>query len=312
MALPRGIIQQFEEDTKYPLSTYLEKFVDFVDNKYPVIAAFYTGKISRIESDPFDLLEELMEMANRVDDLLDIHKERLAYTAAYWELFEVLVDARITLETATKARKWLRSSVSKGINGIGVKSETVLRYFQTLEGVARETGAIDKENSWVRISMENDLIEEDYTPEGGVTLLTAGFGQTGIFLNSIVDSDIVGEKVYGIDVQAKLEFDSDENDIVPLSYLETLNQNTYILATLRRGQTPEFDESGVSESLVVGGNRASIAYPILLRQYRDIFAKDDSYRVMRVSDVATQADSLSITLELKTVFGQPVEQTITI
>ena len=312
MALPRGIIERFKEDTEYPLSEYLTEYVDFINNKYPVMVAFYTGRISRIENEPFDALEALLEKSNRVDDLLDIHKTRLDYNAAYWELFEVLTNMKISLQTASSARKWLRSSVTKGRNGVGMRSQTVLRFYQTLEGLSREIGAIDKDNSWVRLSMENDLREEDYTPDGGVNVTTVGFGRTGIFLNSVVDQDIIGEKVYGIDLNRKLEFDSNTNDLVPLTYFETLNQNTLILASLQRGQTPEFDDDGIQGSLVVGSNRASLAYPILIRQYRDIFARDDSYRVMRVSNIETKLDSLSITLELKTVLNEPVEQTITL
>jgi hypothetical protein len=312
MALPSGIIERFEDDTKYPLTEYLEKYVDFISTKYKSIYLFYTGKISKIDNEPFDILEELLEESNRVDDVIDLNKGRLSTTAAYWELLESITNIKITLQTAKNARKWLRSSVSKGRNGVGIRSNTSLRFYQTLESLSKEIGSSDKENSWFRLSMENDLTEEDYTPEGGASVSTTGFGATGISINSVVDEDIIGEKVYGIDLNRKLTFASGENDFEVLTYYQTLEQNTLVLATLTRGKTPEFDEDGVQSSLVAGSNRASIAYPILIRQYRNTFARDDSYRVMRVSDIKNTMDSLSITLELKTVLDEPVLQTITL
>lgn len=312
MALPAGIIEEFENDTQYPLSEYLNKYVDFIGNKYSSITLFYTGRISKIDNKPFDVLGELLKESSRVDDIIDINKHRLNTTAAYWELLESLTNIRITLQTADNARKWLRSSVTKGRNGVGLRSETVLRFYQTLESLSKETGAVDKENAWFKLSMENDLIEEEYTPEGGAAITTTGFGAATTALNSIVDEDIVGEKVYGKDLDQKIQFNDGDNDLTILTYFETLKQNTLILATLRRGKTPEFDEDGIQSTLVVGSNRASIAYPILIRQYRDTFARDDSYREMRVASIKNELDSLEITLELKTVLNEPVLQTITI
>ena len=309
MALPKGIISKFEGVTKYDLTAYLQDYVDFVNRHYPNIVAFYSGKISRIDNKPFDILKDLLSRSNDLDDLVEANQNILSSTAAYWELLESLTDIKISLQTAVNARKWLRSSVVKGINGIGARSQTSLRFYQTLESLAKEVGATDKENTWLTVALENDLTEEQYTPEGGASVSTTGFGATGVSMNSVVDYDLMGEKVYGLDLDQKIQFNGTD-DFVILSYFETLLQNTEILATLRKGQTPEFDEDGIQSSLVVGTNRASIAYPIILRQYRDTFSRDDLYKTIKVTEIKNELDSLSITLELTTVFGEPVKQQI--
>lgn len=309
MALPTGIIEKFEKVTKYDLRSYLRKYTTFVGQHYPNIIAFYSGKISRLDNKPFDILNQLILESNGLDDLIEANQNLLHTTAAYWELLETLTDVKTSLQTALNARKWLRSSVVKGVNGVGTRSQTSLRFYQTLESLAKEVGASDKENTWLTVALENDLREEDYVPEGGASVSTTGFGATGVSLNSVIEEDLSGEKVYGKDLHRKIQFNG-VDDFVVLSYYETLLQNTLILATLQKGQTPEFDEDGIQTSLVVGTNRASIAYPIILRQYRDTFSRDDLYRTIKVTNIKNELDALTITLELTTVFGEPVQQTI--
>jgi len=112
---------------------------------------------------------------------------------------------------------------------------------QTLESIERDRiGNSDWQNSWANLALKNDLREEDYTPEGGF-LIKANFDfvASDFRINAIVDSPI-GDRVLGLDIANKIEFDVNEQDLVVLSPKDTFTQNANNLLNLRKGDNPEF------------------------------------------------------------------------
>lgn len=306
MPLPVNIVDKFEKVTKFNLSEYLTAYANFIEFRSTNITDFYLGVLTTIDDIAFNTLDSLYNTSKTLQGLVDNYKSQLTDTAAYWELLEMIEDISISLSSLNNARKWTRSSISKSFYDQQARSEVTLTKFQTLEDVSSNIGANDRDNYWLRIALDNDLREEDYSPRGEVKLLVRGANRAGLIIKSVLDTDIVGEKIYGKDVKQRLEFDSLENDLVILSYQDTLKQTVSILSTLVRGDNPEFKNEGIQSSLITGSNRGSISYPILLRQYYETFSQDDSFKSILIKDISLNQDSISLTLECETKIGEIV------
>lgn len=304
MSLPANIVSKFEQVTRYPLATYLNQYTEFIDQDRSNILNYYAGNVSKPNQNSFDKLKMLLNKANVVNHMIEIHRDRLT-NVAYWELIEVLTNVQVSLWTIDNSSKWLRSAISKNNFTPEAELQYTLKQIQTLEDVAVTIGSNDQQNDWVTIALRNDLIEEQYTPDGGNNLIVGYRNKLTVRLNSVVDN-ITGEKAYGIDIDRKITFE--DEDLKPLSYKQTIKQAVDILANLTQGDTPEFPQDGIQSSVVVGSNRASIAYPILFRQFYATFRKDDTLKSLIVTKIDNTVDALQIQFSVETRLGEEIQQ----
>lgn len=304
MALPQYIVSEFSHITRYPLATYLDNFVTFIENKRDDIVNYYRGTVTKPNITSFKLLNDLLVQAEKVNDLIEIHKNRFTNTS-YWELIELLSNIQTTLWTIDNSSIWLRSSITKNNFTPSIEIEKTLKQHQTLENLSQSIGSNNKEQDWISIALRNDLAEEDYTPDGGTLIKLQYSNKYSFFLESVVDN-IIGEKVYGIDIYRKLTFVDD--DLRTLSPKETIVQTVDILSSLKQGDTPEFPQDGIQGSLVVGSNRMSIAYSVLFRQLYDTFKKDDTLKSFKIAKIENSQDWLKFIFEVETRLGDVVVQ----
>lgn len=304
MALPKGIISDFEKITNYGLTAYIEEFVDFVRVGRFQILDYYIGRVSTPNMSAFSSLRGLLDESIKLVGVIDGNRNRMR-EGRYWELIEVLEEMETSLETIDNTSKWVRSAISKGNFNSQIEVERVLRQFQTLESVASETGSTNPDQDWINIALRNDLPEEGYTNAGGNTLGVLGSNRLSIQIRSVVDN-ISGKNIYGIDFNRKITFIDD--DLETLGYDATMKQSVNILAALRRGDTPEFPEEGIQGSLVTGANRQTIAYPIILRQFYNTFEKDDTLKSLRVTNIEAIQDALHISFEIETRLSEIIQE----
>lgn len=304
MALPQNIVSSFSKITNYNLKDYLSRYTMFIDNMRDNILNYYAGNTQVPDEDSFDELRYLINQTQQVRQAIDNHNNQFK-NAMFWELVDVLTEIDTSLQTTDNSSKWLRSAISKNNFSPQVEVDYMLKQLQTLEDVAVQTGYSDQQNDWVTIALRNDLKEEQYTPQGGNNLLVGYSNFNTIVINSIVDN-ILGEKVYGIDIDRKITFVN--NDIKTLSYKQSIKQAVDILANLRQGQTPEFIEDGIQSSNVVGSNRSNISYPILYRQIYATFKKDDRLKALTVTNIENKQDRLMIEFTVQTRLGEQIIQ----
>lgn len=304
MALPDRTIPDFEKITGYDLTTYLTSYVDFISQYRVKIIDYYVGRSQSPNTKAFEMLQYLVDEAVVLDDVLYGARNVLS-NGRYWELAETLSDVHTSINTIENSSKWLRSAISKGNFNPQVELERVLRQFQTIEQMSSENGSTNPDFDWLNISLRNDLHEEGYTTAGGNVLNVIGSNRFSIQLRSVVDN-ISGKKVYGIDLNKKITYEND--DLSALGYDDTIKQTVNVLASLRRGQTPEFPEDGIQTSLVAGANRRTVAYPILFRQYYSTFAKDDTLKSLKVTNIETVQDALNISFEIETRLGEVMQE----
>lgn len=304
--LQPGILAEFVRITKYPIKTYFKKYIDFSDNHSKNIYDYYGGKIKKPNATSFKLLDQLLQDSQLIENLIE-SKRNSFKTGAIWDLAELLSDLFIALETTSNASKWLRSAIAKNDFTPGVEVEYILQQLQTLEAVSSDVvGSSDRDNDWVTIALRNDIREEDYDMYGGNRLVISGKNNATIKLRSVVDN-ISGEKVYGIDLHRKLQFIND--DLMALSYKETMQQTVDVLAGLTRGTTPEFPSDGYT---VNAGNRKNMAFPVLIRQLTQTFRKDDTLKSMGIKNIEIIEDALFLSFTVTTRLGDLFQTQTTI
>jgi len=302
--LPPGILDQFGKLTKYPIKAYLNRYANFVEKHKQDVYDYYAGKSKSPKAKSFSELDYLYTESQRLENIIENKRNSLS-NGAYWELAELLSDILIDLETTSNASKWLRSAIGKNDFTPGVEVEYTLRQLQTLEQVASDAmSSSSRDQEWISIALRNDLREEDYNTQGGNILTISGKNNATIKLRSVVDN-ISGKKVYGLDLDKKLQFVDD--DLKALSYDETIKQAVGILSNLRRGMTPEFPTDGISVGSGVGTNRASMAFPIMMRQLSATFRRDDTLQSLSIKDIKLDQDALFMSFEVTTRLGDLIQ-----
>lgn len=302
MALPINIVTSLQNIIRYDVGKYLDDYVVFIDNDKVNISNYYSGDVSRPNEQSFAELNRLLEESRKINSLIEVHKYRIN-TPEFWEIIEMLTEIDESLLTIDNSSKWLRSVITKNNFSPNAEVETVLKQFQTLENLAATLGSNSSDNDWIKIALRNDLREEDYTTEGGALVSISYQNKLRINIQSVVDN-ISGEKIYGIDLNKKLTFEGD--DLQALSYKDTIIQTVDVLAGLRSGQTPEFPLDGIQIDLISGSNRASIAYPVLFRQFTSTFQKDDTLKSLLIKKIENIEDALMIEFEVETRFGETI------
>ena len=302
MALPTNIVTQFSNLIRYSISSYLDDYVSFIKDQRIDITNYYLGNSEIANETSFSQLNSLLKQSSKINELIEVHKGRMN-NPEFWDLIITLSEIEESLYTIENSSKWLRSIITKNNFSPDVEIETTLIQMQTIEQLASKLGSNNVENDWVKIALRNDLREEDYTPDGGVSLITSYRNKLSIKVQSVVDN-IRGEKIYGIDLDRVISFE--EDDIKALTYKDTVFQSVDVLAQLRSGQTPEFPLDGIQVNLISGSSKSSISYPVLFRQITETFSKDDTLKSLLIKNIENKEDSLIIEFEVETRFGEAI------
>lgn len=303
--IPAITYDKFEKLTGYKLRTdFLKRFALFTINQKNRITNYYSGKTKNPFAPAFAELDYLKNQSSIVKGLMEGNKSSLANTEN-WELLEMLSNVHSAIKTIDESSRWLRSSISKGNFNTTVNVDVTLKMAQTLEKVSSDVlGSSDSQNRWIQLAIDNDLTEEDYSPQGG-NLLKVGFeNKKAITISSIVDNIDSSEKVKGLDIQRVYEFTND--DLKVLGYDKTFEQSVEVLTGLKQGDHPGFPELGINKDVVVGSTRNFISYPILTRNFYETFATDDTIRRFKINGMDLENTALKIELEFQDRTGDVV------
>lgn len=287
--------------TGYDVYTFFSNYISFLEGDSKKIVDYYAGNLKVADSYAFKKLDDLLKEAKTIEEIIYLNKE--AFTSvADWNVLDQIEDIIKNLDIISRSYKFLRSPVINFAYSDGIQSDYGLKQNETLERVSRVVlNDTEFDNNWADIAVKNNLREEDYTSKGGV-LLKVIFNKTYDYnvLFSVVDR-IEGEKMYGLDFDKTITFVNE--DLKVLSYKDTITQACNILCFLKVGDVPEFPSDGVSSNVVVGSNLKSIAFPILFRQYYNLFAKDDTFSSFSITNVGFDQDALFIEAEIRTTYG---------
>lgn len=290
-------VEKFYDLTGYDLQTYLLDFADFIEQDRQSIIDFYSGNLDILPSSSIEEMERLLKENNNIEEIFISNKDSFN-TTDYVDLIDLIGDIGLKLRTIQNTAKWVRSSITDNRYNSDIEVDITLNQNQTLEQLAKKIGYLNEDDDWVELALRNDLIEEDYTSQGTLKLKASLKNNLKIQIQSVVNV-IQGQSIYGRDLQKKLVFEN--NDLKALNNVDTINQAFTIAVNLKRGDNPEFPNSGLQSDLIVGQNINSILYPSIFRQLFENISSDDTFKSITILNIKQiqNNDRDSIQLEIQ-------------
>ena len=290
------------------ITTFLNDFISFYNDRFPLIVSYFSGKRNFIEEDNVQFLNDLI---NRIEVIMGnvSNSESIFTTYLDHEIVDYLEDVKSELIFVTKMSKFLRSALTNYNYTGTVEFDYSLAQGETLEDVAKGvTDSTDYNNAWVDIAQRNDLSELDYTPEGGkVLILGIRLTSRNSAVKGVIDN-ISGQKILGKDINRNITFAND--DLEALGYDATAKQAVEILANLFRGDVPEFKDFG--RQPVVGQSKAAFALSTTVREMFKIFSTDDTLTDFTVIDIQESNGDVHMKFEVKTRRADIIDQNLTV
>ena len=226
----------------------------------------------------------------------------------FWVVLETLEEIENRLMTLNNMNKWSRSSITNTRYSSSSQIEYTLKQNQTLENIARNVlEQNDYQDSWFDIAFRNQLFEEDYTNEGGNDLLLEidNTVNLGVQVNSVVDT-LQGKSIYGKDLYRKISFEND--DLKYLDYDKTVTQAVEIMIVHKKNQHPDYPSLGLQSTVCIGGNRALMNFPVIIRQLTETFNSDDSLKEFTVESLEVEQDNLLSNFKVKTRLNEIIQE----
>ena len=303
MRLAEETLNNFRKFTGFDVRSFLQDFIDFSENYRTQIINYYRGDTQENPKEAFSFLNRLIDEVNEAISVAELNKDSFD-TFSIWNLFEELENIRTKLNTTLNFSKYLRSSVTNNAYNRDSEVDVTLNQNETLEQLANNLGYPDPQNDWIDIALRNNLQQEDYTTNGDVILSVSYKNSVNYFqVNSVVDN-IQGKNILGKDIQHKLEFDTNNNDIKILSPEDTFRQAIKTLARLKKRDNPFYPKDGLDTSLVIGSSLGGIAFPSLFRQMNNNFNSDDTIASFTIRDIRYEQNSLIFDYEVESKLGE--------
>ena len=292
-------IEIFQNKTNFPLADFLVEANSFFSNEFNDIVNFYSGNKNTLDRSQIKKLNSLSEKALYLQKIFRDNKYKFN-TVDFWELLDIIEDIKVKLSTSQNMSKYLRSTINNSLDkNNGFVFDTILENQETLEDINLKKLKNTYEEDWFDIALENDLKEIDWDISGGKELKL----RKKIFQSDLVTSMIdntVGEKIYGRDIKKKLTFEDD--DLKSLDYKETVNQTVEILASLNKGDIPEYREIGIPIGLYKGSNFSRLNYSSIVRELNKNFSTDDLFSNFNVLEMEYKEGDLYIKYEVNTKY----------
>lgn len=307
MTLSADILEKFEQATQKNIKSFIQKTKSFLSKDRINIVNYYTGVNPTINSTSFQLFDQLQRELLTIFEAFQSHSN-VFNNSQWWDLLDLLEKIDSCFSSLKNINRWSRSSITK----FGYNSDMQINYTlsenQTLERVSQDILVQqDSSNKWYDIAIDNDLTEEEYTVRGGAEIqLSYPRINKGLRLKSVVDV-VIGKKIYGLDLHRKLTFTEDQQgntDLNILGHKDTVYQSVEILTLLKKNSNPDFPNEGLQTSIAVGGNRALLNFPVIIRQLKQTFSTDDSLKNFTVKNIAYEQDNLLISYEVETLLNE--------
>jgi len=299
---------RFKDITGYDIQNFFERFVKFVLDNSKKIIDFYSGELSELDRDSYEVFLSLREEVNEVLGLFELNQTMFIYVD-FWQLLEFTEEIQEKLEVINSFWKFSRSV---RINGAFNKETVILerlRSDETLEEFIGRFGSTDRDQDWVKVALDNSLIQEEYDNYGDKILKLNFKNNLNFRVNSIIGEPIQ-EKIKGTDLDK--EFIFEENDLKVLNYDDSLYQDIGILLGLLKNDNPEFYHYGVDKSMVVGSNMKMAVIPILIRQVYQTFSTDDLVDRIEIINTNLQQDSISLELNIYIKTGESISKKLVV
>ena len=294
----KEVFDSFNRITGYNLQAFFQRFTNFISIHSGNIINYYDGELLNNES--FNELETLLKESKKISPLFEQYGQNLTFLG-YWELLDKFTEIQTSLYTFDNMSKWMRSSRLNRFDS-NVKVDRKIRQGETIELIAEESGYNNPQEDWKELSINNQLIEEEYTPDGG-KIISITFQNNATFdIDNIIDS-LLGENILGKDIKTRINFVS--NDLETVEFEDAIKQTLNTILGTVKGSIPEFKDDGVDNDMV-GSNVNTIQYPSMFRNMLGMFQKDGRWTEISLLDLKREEDNVFMRLECKTVLQESI------
>lgn len=293
----------FQNITKFDLRQYFIDYRDFLTNDFPDVNNYYAGKTETIDAAKIKRLKDLIARSRNLLQQFSTFATKFS-NVGFWELQQYCQDLNETLERITKLPKYNR--VSKSPRGYKpyIQASYSVGGMRTMEDVAREIGETTTESELI---LNNDLEEENYDIDKLSNINALVNNTSGVVVDTILETP-VGNRVYGRDIQRKIEIEG--NDLKIVEWEDNVEQKVEILLMLEQGDIPEIPNLG--RAVIEGSNYRDYNYTELLTDLRNVFYQDDLFAYVGITDVAYKDGDISVNVEVNTKYIYSTTKTITL
>jgi hypothetical protein len=289
--------------TGYDIQVFFQNFTIFSNNYYPQIIRFYNG--DDIDRSAFNFFDELKKESNTIESLIDQNAHSFNNTD-FWQIEDIFSNIQGRLSTVDAMSKWQRSSrLNRYSSSISI--DYIQSQNQTLEDISRRSGSNNSEN-WTNIALDNQIIEEDYTMNGGKLLKLTFNNNLNFNLSNIVDN-LSSDNLYGKDLSK--EFSIEDDDLVCKIGKDAVEQTFGTILETVKGGIPEFPDDGIPDYLF-SGNQNVLQYPILFRSISSMLKKDDRFNALEILDITKDQDNVFIKLQTSVKTGDVFKRDLTL
>ena len=293
----------FQNITKFDLRQYFIDYRDFLTNDFPDVSNYYAGKTETIDAAKIKRLKDLITRSRNLLQQFSTFATKFS-NVGFWELQQYCQDLNETLERITKLPKYNR--VSKSPRGYKpyIQASYSVGGMRTMEDVAREIGETTTESELI---LNNDLEEENYDIDKLSNINALVNNTSGVVVDTILETPI-GNRVYGRDIQRKIEIEG--NDLKIVEWEDNVEQKVEILLMLEQGDIPEMPNLG--RAVIEGSNYRDYNYTELLTDLRNVFYQDDLFAYVGITDVSYKDGDISVNVEVNTKYIYSTTKTITL
>lgn len=293
----------FQNITKFDLRQYFIDYRDFLTNDFPDVSNYYAGKTETIDTAKIKRLKDLITRSRNLLQQFSTFATKFS-NVGFWELQQYCQDLNETLERITKLPKYNR--VSKSPRGYKpyIQASYSVGGMRTMEDVVREIGETTTESELI---LNNDLEEENYDIDKLSNINALVNNTSGVVVDTILETP-VGNRVYGRDIQRKIEIDG--NDLKIVEWEDNVEQKVEILLMLEQGDIPEMPNLG--RAVIEGSNYRDYNYTELLTDLRNVFYQDDLFAYVGITDVSYKDGDISVNVEVNTKYIYSTTKIITL
>jgi hypothetical protein len=297
MIISQETYNKFFSITKFDISRLVIDIQDFFENDFDNLVKFYSGDVKNLNILSIKKLSSLLIELSKLNSIFLTYNKRLS-TIDFWELIVLVEDLKSKLLFSKNLSKYLRSSITSGITRRGYKFNYLMSPEETLESISKDVlNSDDFDNDWIEIAIDNDLKEVDWDIDGGKNISLVDNSFQSNLVTSMIDNSI-GDKIYGLDIKKNIEFEND--DLLVLNHKDTVLQTVSILASLSKGDIPEFPSIGINSNIWKGSNASQMNFPLLSRELNSNFKTDDLFINFKILSIQYNNGDIEIQYEVNT------------
>lgn len=298
------IVKDFESVTKFSLLKYFEDYRDFMQNSFSYLSDYYSGQTESVDTEVTTAFNSLLQRSRNLVQTFKNFSSKLS-NCGFWELQQYCQNLNDTLERITKLPKYYRTT--KTIRGYQpyIKAGAEIGGLKTPQDLAAEIGSSGVTET--SLILDNDLQESGWEIDELSSVDALVNNQTDVVVESILEQP-VGNHVYGKDINKKITIS--DNDLEVKRYEDNVEQKVHTLLNLNRGDIPEMPTFG--KNRLQGTTVGAYNYAELLKDIQAVFAQDDLFESVEVTDVSFVNGDLTATCRIKTKYNYSTVKTFTL